>query len=61
MITSPTKNFPIPVRLDAETRARTKNAATRLGVSASGIIRLSLMTALDGIEAGRITLPNARP
>lgn len=58
---TPTSTTPIPVRLDDATRKRTKRAASQLGVSASGVVRLALLLALDQIESGQqLRIPRPR-
>lgn len=54
----PTK--PIPIRLDDKTTQRVDRAAKRLGSNRCAVIRLGLLTQLDAIEAGVITLPRER-
>ncbi|HWM26579.1 MAG TPA: CopG family transcriptional regulator [Chthoniobacterales bacterium] len=50
---------PLPIRLDAELRARIKRAAKRMGASDSATIRFAIVNQLPHIEAGRITLSPA--
>jgi predicted DNA-binding protein len=50
---------PLPIRLDAELRARIKRAAKRMGASDSATIRFAIINQLPQIESGRITLTPA--
>jgi len=49
-------SFPIPVRLDDDTRRRLKRAARKIGGTTSSVIRLAIFHQLPQIESGRIEL-----
>lgn len=49
-------NYPLPIRLDLETRNRIAVAANRLKTGRSAIVRLALANMLPQIEAGYIKL-----
>ena len=51
------KTKPIPVRVDADTRARTDRAAKQLGITRAGIIKIALRSKLVEIESGRLNIP----
>ena len=47
---------PIPVRLDPELVSRLRRASRRMGVSVSGVMRMSIVNQLAQIENGYIRL-----
>lgn len=53
------KDSAIPIRLDTGTKERLKDAAERLGLSSSALIRILIASFVTQFESsdGRITLP----
>jgi DNA-directed RNA polymerase specialized sigma54-like protein len=51
----------LPARFDYPTRMRIKHAASRMGLSTSGIIRFAVKQQLAAIERGVITLADCGP
>jgi predicted transcriptional regulator len=56
MKTKQPPTHPLPIRLDADLRARIKRAAKRMGASDSATMRFAIINQLPAIESGRITL-----